>query len=178
MSKSEKYGLIGILTVLVIALVICALVSVKDKGTSTEELSNDPETIYANAQKESAEVTDTEKKEFIQIDANQYLEMYNGSEKHLVLLARPTCGYCQVAEPIIQKLMHDYNIDIYYLNTDNFSADDETNVAASDKLFESGLGTPMLLLVGESKIQDNVDGVVDTAHYKVFFENNGFIKEK
>ena len=179
MSKSEKYCLVGILTILVIALIVSALVTSNDKGKTTSggELSNDPDVIYENAQKESAAIAEDEKGEFVQIDANQYLEMYNGSEKQLVLLARPTCGYCQIAEPIIQKLMHDYNITINYLNTDNFSAEDEQNVIASDKLFESGLGTPMLLLVGDSKIIDNVDGLVDTANYKQFFIKYGFIKE-
>lgn len=179
MSKSEKYGLIGILAILVIVLIVSALVTVKDNGkaSSSNTISNDPEVIYQNAQDESAKITDEEKAEFVQIDVNKYLEIYNGPEKQLVLLARPTCGYCQIAEPIIQKLMKDYNIPINYLNTDNFSAEDETNLTNSNEVFASGLGTPLLLLVGNSKVEDTVDGLMDTAHYKEFFTEYGFIKE-
>ena len=106
MSKSEKYGLIGILALLAIVLVISCFVKAKP-GTS--ELSDDGDVVYENAQKESAAVQDSEKGEFVQIDINQYMEKYNGSEKQIVLIARPTCGYCQIAEPIIQSLIYKYN---------------------------------------------------------------------
>ena len=90
------------------------MVSVKDKGTSTEELSNDPETIYANAQKESETVKSDEMKEFNSIDVTTYLDYYAGEDTKLVLLARPTCHYCQIAEPILQNIMYEYNIDLLY----------------------------------------------------------------
>ena len=58
MSKIEKYGLIGIAILLVVAIIVSAVVSVKPK---TSELSNDPDTIYNNAQIESESIKDSEK---------------------------------------------------------------------------------------------------------------------
>ena len=116
MSKSEKYGLIGILTLLVVVIVISCFVKVKPQ---TGELSNDGDVIFENAQKESSAVADAEKGDFVQIDINQYMEMYNGTEKQLVLIARPTCTYCQIAEPIIQNIIYKYNVTVNYLNTDD-----------------------------------------------------------
>ena len=173
MSKSEKYGLIGIGVILVILIIVSCVVKVDNKD---KELSNDSEVVLNNAQNESEAVVDSEKGEFTQIDINQYLEMYNGSEKKIVLIARPTCGYCQIAEPIIQNLIYKYNLEINYLNTDNFGDDDDATLVQSDELFSSGYGTPMLLVVGNGSIISNVDGLTDTAHYEQFFKENGFIE--
>lgn len=173
MSKSEKYGLIGILVLLVVAIVVSGIISVKN---DSEELSNDGDEIYNNAQAESSSVKEDEKGDFIQIDINQYLEMYNGSEKQIILIARPTCHYCQIAEPILQNLVYEYKLNINYLNTDNLEADDQQTLLNSDEYFSNGLGTPTLVVVGEGKVHDAVDGLTDKAHYKEFFKKNGYIK--
>ena len=175
MSKSEKYGLIGIIVVLLIAVLVSGLVKVNEKE-ETKELSNDGDVIYNNAQTESAAVKDSEKGDFVQIDLNQYMDMYNGSEKQIVLIARPTCHYCQIAEPIIQNLIYKYKLKINYLNTDNLSETDQQTLISSDEFFSSGLGTPTLLVVSEGKIHDTVDGLTDTAHYEEFFKTNGYIE--
>lgn len=173
MSKSEKYGLIGILVLLVVAIVVSGIISVKN---DSEEISNDGDEIYNNAQVESAAVKENEKGDFIQIDINQYLEMYNGSEKQIILIARPTCHYCQIAEPILQNLIYEYKLNINYLNTDNFEENDQQTLINSDEKFSNGLGTPTLVVVGEGQIYDAVDGLTDKAHYKEFFKKNGYIK--
>ena len=46
----------------------------------------------------------------------------------------------------------------------------------SDEFFKEGYGTPILLVVGEGKIIDKVDGLTDSAHYVDFFKRNEFIK--
>ena len=173
MSKSEKYGLIGILALLLIAVIVSALIGTK---SDTKEVSNDSNSILDNAQAESAAVKDNEKGEFTQIDMNQYMEMYNGSEKKIVLIARPTCGYCQIAEPIIQNLIYKYNLPINYLNTDNFGENDEQTLISSNEFFESGLGTPTLLVISGGEIHDSVDGLTDAEHYEEFFKTNGYIE--
>ena len=147
----------------------------KKANINTDELSNDAATILANAQQESASVKESQKKEFNQIDVTQYLEYYDGSEQKLVLVARPTCQYCQIAEPILQNISYEYNIEINYLNTDEFTESDQASFLQSNELFTSGFGTPMLLIVHDSTIIDKVDGLTDYAHYVVFLQQYGYI---
>ena len=178
MSKSEKYGLIGIVGVLIIVLIISAFVK-SDGGNSKSTrkgLSNDPDVILSNAQEESEEISEKEMGEFTEINIDQYMEMYNGSEKKLILIARPTCGYCQVAEPILQKLIKDYKLTIHYLDTDELDETAQETLINSHDSFKEGLGTPTLLVVSGGTVNDTVDGLTDTAHYEKFFKDNGFIE--
>lgn len=174
---NKKVLTIGGIVVLVVLLVLTMSIKPKEgAGEVKKTVSNDPNVILSNAEKESAAVKEDEKGEFIQIDIDKYLEYYNGSEAKIILLARPTCHYCQIAEPIIQKLVKDYNLEVNYLNTDNFTEDTQATFVQSDEAFSEGFGTPYLFIVKDSSIVDSVDGLTDTAHYESFFSTNGFIE--
>ena len=174
MDKKKVLTIIGI-TLLVVLLIIGCFVGNDDIGNSTK-LSNSPQVIFANAQKESENAKDDEQGELTEINLDTYLDYYNDSTNRVVLIARPTCGYCQIAEPIIKKIIKDYNTEINYLNTDELTGDESAKFVSSDESLKNGFGTPMLLVVGNSKIVDKIDGLTDTAHYIDFLKNYKFIK--
>ncbi|MBR3211234.1 MAG: thioredoxin family protein [Bacilli bacterium] len=176
----KKWKIIGIV-VLVLVLVVLSFV-VSSKGGSGDgsypepeiTLSNDVNTIIENAQEESASVTENQKKKPTEIRVADYIEFKADSEPRIILVARPTCGYCNIAEPIIYKISKEYDLDIYYLNTDEFTEAELTDFVQSDERFQE-LGTPYLMVVQDDEIIDNVDGLTDYAHYVDFFQRNGFI---
>ena len=173
MKNNYKWIILGV--VVVILLIVASTISPNKKETKSKD-TEDVEVIISNAEKESAAATEKEQKDLPEINMDTYLEYYNGEENKIVLLARPTCHYCQIAEPIIKKIAKDYNLNIDYLNTDNFSEDDNSKLMHSDEFFNEGYGTPVLLVVGQGKIVDKVDGLTDTNHYIEFFKDTGFIK--
>lgn len=177
MNSNKKYLWLVLVGIILVLLIIASSVGNKDsKGKSSNQLSENVDEILSNAQKESSNVKEEEQKDLPEINMDTYLEYYNGEEKKIVLLARPTCSYCQIAEPIIKKVAKDYDLAIDYLNTDNFKDDDTQKLINSDEFFKEGYGTPILLVVGEGKIIDKVDGLTDSAHYVDFFKRNEFIK--
>ena len=170
--------IIIVLGVIVVALVLVFAFNSGDKNESSKKVtdSNDVEAILANAQKESETVKSDEMKEFNSIDVTTYLDYYAGEDTKLVLLARPTCHYCQIAEPILKNVAYKYDLDINYLNTDEFSEEDNQKFMESDEFLGEGVGTPLVMNVGNGKIIDKVDGLTDSAHYIQFFKDNGYIK--
>ena len=168
----KKLGVIGIAVLVVVLLVVSSFISPKGDNNN---LPSDAESIYDRAVQESETVKDDERKPYTEINVDTYLVKYSSPEKSLILLGRETCPYCQVAEPILQKLAKDYSLEIFYLNTDNFSENDITNFINSDEAFNESFGTPFLFLVENGRIVDKVDGVVDTAHYYDFLVANGLV---
>ena len=170
----KTLGILGI-TALIILIIISFGIS-PDKKEKTR-ISEDPDVIMENANKERKMFEGSnEQKEFTEIDVDTYLEYYSGEEDKIVLIGRPTCHYCQIAEPIISKLSYDFDIEINYLNTDNFSDEDGKRLLESNEFLKDGFGTPLLLIVSNNEIKDNQDGLTDYAHYKELFKKNGFIK--
>lgn len=167
--NKKTLGIIGIIGIIVLIIISCSI----NPGDKT---TNDSNNTLENATIEAANIKENEQKEFTEINVDEYLNKYNGNEKTLVLIARPTCHYCQIAEPIIHNLAYKYDLTINYLNTDTFYDDDKQKFMESDEFFENGFGTPMLLIVSEGKINDMVDGVTDTSNYIEFLKRNKFIK--
>ena len=168
--NKKTIGIIGII-VLVIVLIVGATIKPKEKDNPTTSGTD----ILTNAQIESQNVKEDEQKEFSNINVSDYMNMYNGEEKTLVLVARPTCGYCQIAEPILHNIAYKYDININYLNTDDFSEEDSSIFVNSNEKLK-GFGTPMLLVVNNGNINDMVDGLTDTTHYIEFLKKNEIIK--
>lgn len=166
--NKKLFGIIGAIVLLVL-LIVCCSINPGDKS------SNDSESTLTNAINEASKIKEKEQKEFTEINIDEYLNIYNGEERKIVLIARPTCQYCQIADPILKNLAYKYNISINYLNIDNFQEDDAQKFIESNEFFGSNISTPMLLIVSNGKINDMIDGVTDTRHYTEFLKENNFI---
>lgn len=189
MNEKNKKVIIGIVVTIGIILLcaLCYFVSsaatdkrgdAYEKSSETNNnTSNDVNDMTSRAQEESAAVSDDEKKDFEEIDIDTYLELYEGDERSIVLFSRPTCGYCQIAEPILHHIAYQYDLTINHVNTDKMDSDDSTKLFESDDFFNDGLGTPLLMVVSNGEIVDVVNGLVDTENYVDFFSDNGFLKK-
>lgn len=152
--------------ILVIALVIGAAV-----GVSTIKKENKSSN---NKTTESKSVS-LEEAGFNEVTLDEYISLVNGSEKSIILVARPTCSYCELFTPILKQAMEEMNLTVNYINTDNFSNDDWTKFNGSlDYLSSEQWGTPLTLIVqnGEAIAENN--GYVELDTIKEFFTNNGF----
>ncbi len=176
--SEKKTTIITIIVVVVLLalLIVAALVGGKSSSKNEEPTERTAETVVANAEKESAAVKENEKKEFTYINVDTYLEYLNSSENTFILVARPTCHYCQIAEPILQNIMYEYNIDLNYLNTDDFEGEDQNNFVNSYEGFKNGFGTPMLFVVKDGDVLDGIDGLMDRYGYIEFFKTYGLIE--
>ena len=177
---------VGVILVCALCYFASSAVSAKagDNYSESDTNSNNSATsgssasdMTSRAQQESAKVPDDEKKDFNDIDIYEYLDLYDGSKNSIVLFSRPTCGYCQIAEPILHHIAYQYKLTINHVNTDEMSSSDEKKLVESDDYFSDGFGTPLLVVVSNGEIVDMVSGLVDTENYVKFFTKHGFIDE-
>ena len=174
---NEKKAIIVTTTFLAILLLLLVVATLMGrKVDKVDTINRDAETIISTAVRESKAVKNNEKKDFTQIDVEKYLELLSKPDNQIVLVARPTCHYCQIAEPIIQNIMYEYDIGLYYLNIDSFDEEDQNNFITSNEYFTNGFGTPMLLCIKEGQIVDMIDGLMDRYGYIEFLKTYGLIK--
>lgn len=165
-----------VIIILVLIIVCGGMFIVSDNSPKNDGAKNNDSNvnIEEKAIKESNNVLENEKKDLNEVTLSQYMDLYNGSSNSIVLIARPTCYYCQIAEPIIQNVAYKYDLTINYLNTDNFSDEDQASLVRSDDYFKD-FGTPCVLIVGEGKIKGKIEGLTLTDNYIKFFKQNNFI---
>ncbi len=178
---------VGIAVGVILFCLLCFFVSVSasdknndlySESSSATDSSSDTSTgnsITDIATEEANAISEDEMKDFEDIDVDEYLDMYDGDEDSIVLLSRPTCGYCQIAEPILHNIAYEYDLTIYHIDTDEMDADEQSDLMNSDDFFSEGYGTPLLLIVSDGEIKDMVNGLVTTDDFVSFFKDNGFI---
>ncbi len=114
-------------------------------------------------------------KEYTNISVEQYLKYYKEDKDRLILVGSKSCAYCKQAAPIIKSLMYKYNLDIYYVSTDEFTEETEKEFMESNELLNS-FSTPFLFVISNGEIKDSLKGLQEEKVYIDFFKNNGFIK--
>lgn len=136
---------------------------------------------YTNKEKNST-ITDNEEINYTgedylsknKIGINEYVSKYSSSEYSAILLGRPTCNYCVAVMPILNKIISEYNIDIYYLDFDSLSDEDiKTFVFIDDKHEE--LAFPTLEIVGNNSIKAQNEGQKTSENYISFLKKNKII---
>ena len=111
---------------------------------------------------------------FNKLAMDKYLELIKSSEKSIILVARPTCGYCEKFSPILKEAADDMKLTINYVNTDEFSNDDWNTFSNSlEYLSQEDWGTPLTLIVQNGKVIAANNGYIELEGIKAFFKENG-----
>ncbi len=128
-----------------------------------------------NGSKEETETVTLETAGFNEVTLDEYLNLIKGTEKSIILVARPTCGFCEQFTPILKQAMDEMNLTINYIDTDKFDQDEYTTFNNSlDYLKNNQWGTPLVLIVQNNQVVSQNEGYVELDTIKDFFKNNGF----
>lgn len=175
LSKDEKnkelFNKILKVTTVVDLVVLVILVSlwidpIKNNNLTVEKTTKKEETISGDELSNAG---------FKELSINEYLELVKKDEKNIILVARPTCGYCQKFTPVLKEAAEDMNLTINYVNTDNFSEEDWEKFNSSLIYLNSEeWGTPLTLIVQNGEVVAENNGYVDLDAIKKFFTDNGF----
>ena len=97
---------------------------------------------------------------FEEITAEQLINLYNGEEKALIYIGRPTCGYCVAFLPTLQQAQAELGYKTYYYDISNVTdADYEAITGLNDFMAENFGYTPMVIVVQNGQILSaNGDG--------------------
>ena len=109
---------------------------------------------------------------FNEITIGEYLELIKESSENVILVARPTCGYCEKFTPILKKASEDMNVKINYIDTDKLTEETWKSFNASFDIFSGEWGTPLVLVTKDNKIVAKNEGYTDLTTIKNFFKEN------
>lgn len=111
---------------------------------------------------------------FNELSLERYMELITSSEKNIILVARPTCSFCEKFSPILKQAADELKLTINYINTDEFSSDDWNTFSNSlEYLSTEDWGTPLTLIVQNKEVIDSNNGYVELESIKSFFKENG-----
>ena len=168
--KKELVKIVSIVMACVVGFVVllAGAVLIISSASKTDSTTADPTTTQTTT-------SAVESAGFNEVDIDEYIKLVKGSEKSIILVARPTCGYCEQFAPVLKEAMEDMKLTINYIDTDKLSEDDwETFTNSLTYLKEEEWGTPTVLIVQNGESLDVNSGATDLDSIKEFFTKNGF----
>ena len=116
------------------------------------------------------------KSNFEEIKYNKMMEKVKNKDSFIVLFSQTTCSHCKDFKPKLEKIANEFNIPIYYLETDLL---DEDTYATLKKDFNfSGTPTTIFIIEGEEKsAATRINGDVSREKIINKLKSNGFIDD-
>ena len=113
------------------------------------------------------------------ISCSKYQEITKSDEKSVVLIARPSCGYCTKYIPVLEEIVEENGITINYFDTDALSQEEVQSFYESSSLFKSDkFGTPTLLITKNSEIIEYNIGYMDKEATVSWLKENKIIVDE
>lgn len=117
-------------------------------------------------------------------DLDQYISLRDDTNKlHIVVWKQDGCSHCISFQPVLQSVSYKYQVEFNLLNLSKVS--EETYYAVREDIVnyskaydEDGLGTPSLLIVGNGKIHNILEGEKPEKDLVDELKSLGFIKEE
>ncbi len=104
-------------------------------------------------------------------------EKMSSEEVQIFYLARPTCHYCILLEPVTETLKQEYQLTYNYINTDKFSNSQLKKILDKFGVDSKTFGTPYIAITKNGKVVDQLNGYADENVVFELFQTNGLIPE-
>lgn len=145
MKKTDIALIVGVVLIIVIGIVVF--------GTNTEAKVEYELPLTLNDEAGLTELSYTE-----------YEEKMGTQEPFIVVIERTTCSHCVNYMPVVEQFTGDYNIPIFYINTDNLDEEEFTALQKSNTFFKKNSdnwGTPTTIILVSNQAVDYLEGETD-----------------
>lgn len=111
----------------------------------------------------------------VNLSYNEIIEKIENKEDFVLCVSASKCVHCQDYKPKLKKVANDYDIIIYYTNTDSFT-DEQYETFKKNFSFDGGTPTTIFFKNGEETTTANrIEGNVKIEKIINKLKNNGFI---
>lgn len=95
-----------------------------------------------------------------QLTYDEYQEKIDNDESFVIIIERATCSHCVTYMPIAKSFAEDYNVPMYYVDTDTFSQEDWEGFEKSNTYFKKNKqwGTPTTIVLAGNEAVDYIEG--------------------
>ncbi len=118
--------------------------------------------------------TSTPQKSLMEINYDEFQTKAKNEENYILYIGSTTCSHCQEFKPVLEEVIAEYSLDVYYLDIYKLDKDQNTYVWDVSKI----KGTPTIVFVknGEIELFPRIIGTVSKSTLIQKFKSAGYIK--
>ena len=105
---------------------------------------------------------------------NLFKEIRDSDKVSIIYYGRPTCPACVAYYPVLEEVAEEYNLDIFYINLDEWS---RTNGTAATRIVNNFEGTPTTMIMFNGRQVAARTGRMDKEDLVEFLTNHNLIRD-
>lgn len=110
-------------------------------------------------------------------ELDKFMNLYNSSEQHMILIGKDACSYCQAFKPNMDFMAQHYGFKYEYIDVEKLNASHYNKLLETLNLAADDFGTPYTVVTQNGKKVDELAGAVEEDQLFSFLKKYKYVSE-
>ena len=111
----------------------------------------------------------------VELTYDEFVQKIDNEESFVLCVSRTTCSHCATYKPKLENVAKDYGIDLYYIDIDKYSEEEQDEFEKIINFNDSTPTTVFLKNGKETTASNRINGDVSTSRIIDKLKSNDFI---
>lgn len=106
------------------------------------------------------------------IDVSKMKELFSSNDTKIIFVGSLTCPHCTAIKPVINSVVKDLNVTVYYLELSTMTDEENTEYYSINEFLKNNNSIPLVMAVKNNEIIDSFVGEKDSKDVEEFLKKN------
>ena len=106
------------------------------------------------------------------IDVSKMKELFSSNDTKIIFVGSLTCPHCTAIKPVINSVVKDLNVTVYYLELSTMTDEENTEYYSINEFLKNNNSIPLVMAVKNNEVIDSFVGEKDSKDVEDFLKKN------
>ena len=106
------------------------------------------------------------------IDVSKMKELFSSNDTKIIFVGSLTCPHCTAIKPVINSVVKDLNVTVYYLELSTMTDEENTEYYSINEFLKNNNSIPLVMAVKNNEVIDSFVGEKDSKDIEEFLKKN------
>lgn len=106
------------------------------------------------------------------IDVSKMKELFSSNDTKIIFVGSLTCPHCTAIKPVINSVVKDLNVTVYYLELSTMTDEENTEYYSINEFLKNNNSIPLVMAVKNNEVIDSFVGEKDSKDVEEFLKKN------
>lgn len=106
------------------------------------------------------------------IDVSKMKELFSSNDTKIIFVGSLTCPHCTAIKPVINSVVKDLNVTVYYLELSTMTDEENTEYYSINEFLKNNNSIPLVMAVKNNEVIDSFIGEKDSKDVEEFLKKN------
>lgn len=106
------------------------------------------------------------------INVSKMKELFSSNDTKIIFVGSLTCPHCTAIKPVINSVVKDLNVTVYYLELSTMTDEENTEYYSINEFLKNNNSIPLVMAVKNNEVIDSFVGEKDSKDVEEFLKKN------